>query len=385
MPLPLYLQPSPRREKTAVEQEIEEWDKLDEEVFSQQMRVVDVSDRQFTFVPDSIIQTLKCLVCIPAPDDPLEMTRVKAGHRAFVRSQTAPAHTTGFLRTFGERTRSVNVTHMHGMRDGIHLIFSNNLITKLPRKLWDLDRLTVLTLRGNRLEVLPPEIRRLHNLEDLNIANNQLQYVPSELLLMNLRVLNLHPNPFLAPPSLDDRPVSETDILIQDRVLPLTELLCRVLVSPAPSTLFSKGNPDSFLSSYYPLPLPPTCLIPPRIAETLDACVPGSVCSSDLMSEPRDDISMGTCGNPSHHAENRIFVRPVEQRFSWEKVIAGQNAGGMVPVMWRGCEHGCLDFLKSETGGGSSAMEDIEMAEDGEEMVVQPISLGGGIDDFDFE
>lgn len=43
MPLPLYLQPSPRREKTAHEKETEEWDKLDEEIFSLQMRVIDVS------------------------------------------------------------------------------------------------------------------------------------------------------------------------------------------------------------------------------------------------------------------------------------------------------------------------------------------------------
>lgn len=193
---------------------------------------------------------------------------------------------------------------------------------------------------------------------------------------MNLRVLNLHPNPFLVPPNSDDRPVSETVTLIQDRVLPLTELLYRILVSPAPSTLFSKGNPDSFLSSHHDLPLPPTSLIPPRIAETLDACVPGSVCRSDLMCEPRDDISMGTCGNPGH--KGHIFVKPVEQRLSWEKVIAGQNAGGMVPVMWRGCAHGCLDFLNPVEA------EDVEMAIDEDEGIVQPIRVGG-FKDFDFE
>jgi hypothetical protein len=74
---------------------------------------------------------------------------------------------------------------------------------------------------------------------------------------------------------------------------------------------------------------------------------------------------MGTCGNPNH--QGRIFVKAVEQRLSWEKVIAGQNAGGMVPVMWRGCEHGCLDFL-GET-------DDVAMDEDSE--VVQQIELGG--------
>ncbi|EKM81858.1 hypothetical protein AGABI1DRAFT_112093 [Agaricus bisporus var. burnettii JB137-S8] len=371
MPLPLYLQPCPGREKTAHEKEAEEWDRLEEDIYNLQMRVVDISDRRFTFIPESIIQTINCLVYIPAPDDlaTLEITKVKAGCRPFARSQTAPANPGGYPRAFGERTRSVNVTSMHGMKNGIHLILSNNMITKLPRSIWDLEQLTVLSLRSNYLTVLPPEICRLKNLEDLNIANNQLQFVPSELLSMNLRVLNLHPNPFLAAPNnSDDRPVSETMTLIEDRALPLTELLYRILVSPAPSTLFSKGRTDTVLSSYHDLPLPPTYLIPPRIAETLDACLPGSVCRSDLMCEARDDISMGTCGNPSH--QERIFVKPVEQRLSWEKVIAGQNAGGMVPVMWRGCEHGCLDFL--------GEAKDVAMDEDSE--IVQQIELGGFLD-----
>jgi hypothetical protein len=106
-------------------------------------------DRGFTFVPDSIIETIKCLVYIPAPDDftALEVTRVKAGSRPFARSQTAPADTAGYSRALGERTRSVNVTSMHGMKAGIHLILSNNMITKLPRSIWELERLTVLSLR----------------------------------------------------------------------------------------------------------------------------------------------------------------------------------------------------------------------------------------------
>ncbi|KXN86604.1 p53-induced protein with a death domain [Leucoagaricus sp. SymC.cos] len=385
MPLPLHVQASQRRERTAIEKEIEEWDQLDDDIFQQQMRVIDVSDRHFTHIPENIIQTIKALVSFPAPDDlaTLEMTKMKAGHRAFVRSQTAPASSAGFSRAFGERTRSVNVSSMHGMKDGIHLVLSNNLITKLPRTLWDLERLTVLSLRGNQLTVLPSEICHLRNLEDLNIANNKLQYVPSELLSMSLRVLNLHPNPFRPPPNSDAHPVSATETLILDRVLPLTEALYRVLVSPAPSTLFLKGNSDSVLSAYHDLPLPPTWFLPPRISEILDACIPNSVCQSDLMGKPQGDISMGSCGNPSHQAEGRIFVRPVEQRLSWEKVIAGQNTGGMVPVMWRGCAHGCLNFLKSEEGPAEA--EDIEMAVDEEDGVVQQIELGGGLDELDFD
>lgn len=53
----------------------------------------------------------------------------------------------GLSRGLGERTRSANVTSAHGVKDGIHLILSNNLITKLPCKFWELERLTVLSLR----------------------------------------------------------------------------------------------------------------------------------------------------------------------------------------------------------------------------------------------
>ena len=38
----------------------------------------------------------------------------------------------------------------------------------------------------------------------------------------------------------------------------------------------------------------------------------------------------------------------VEQRFTWERRIAGLDVGGAVPVRWRGCQRGCLDFLCSK-------------------------------------
>ena len=37
----------------------------------------------------------------------------------------------------------------------------------------------------------------------------------------------------------------------------------------------------------------------------------------------------------------------VEQRLTWERRIAGLDVGGAVPVRWRGCQRGCLDFLCS--------------------------------------
>ena len=91
------------------------------------------------------------------------------------------------------------------------------------------------------------------------------------------------------------------------------------------------------------------------------------------MYEPQDDLSMGICGNPEHQAEERIFVRPVEERLSWERVIAGQSTGGMVPVKWRGCGHGCLDFLGVSTTASEEAAMDVDD-------VVQVVSFAAGLD-----
>ena len=51
----------------------------------------------------------------------------------------------------------------------------------------------------------------------------------------------------------------------------------------------------------------------------------------------------------------------VEQRLTWERRVAGLDVGGAVPVRWRGCQRGCLDFLspKYET----KLFADVDMAE----------------------
>lgn len=57
----------------------------------------------------------------------------------------------------------------------------------------------------------------------------------------------------------------------------------------------------------------------------------------------------------------------VEQRLTWERKIAGLNVGGAVPVRWRGCQRGCLDFLspnyETKFFGGHDDAVDVDMAE----------------------
>jgi hypothetical protein len=66
----------------------------------------------------------------------------------------------------------------------------------------------------------------------------------------------------------------------------------------------------------------------------------------------------GFCPGPRHlhHAYSveedesgeGLFVEHAEERFEWVTSLAGCQLGGAVPVLWRGCSAGCLDFLEAE-------------------------------------
>ncbi|KAK3363319.1 hypothetical protein B0T25DRAFT_596427 [Lasiosphaeria hispida] len=86
----------------------------------------------------------------------------------------------------------------------IKLFLSNNSLRQFPSAIFNVDHLTVLSLRANRLTELPPAIASLKNLETLNIAQNKLRSLPGELLSLmkagsKLTDIQLHPNPFYQP------------------------------------------------------------------------------------------------------------------------------------------------------------------------------------------
>src|ERR1700722_4147815 len=231
--------------------------------------------------------------------------------------------------------------------------------------------LTVSSQGANQLTFLPPEIVRLTSLRELNVSSNKLQYLPSEMLSMRLTQLNLHPNPFsIRPPTLprvhtetrqSDRSISPS-IHPLPRVIPLIELCFRVLLSRYMSeeqeqrTKDNPGIPElksTVLAARYPLPLT-GWRIPPPLEEVLDTCAPGSIPISassrciDYHSRLADDhgiTGLGVCPSPQHGAHKEVFVRHAEERYTWERIVAGVNVGGAVPVLWRGCQWGCLDFL----------------------------------------
>jgi hypothetical protein len=174
---------------------------------------------------------------------------------------------------------------------------------------------------------------------------------------MKLHSLLLFPNPFISPPPLP-RPISEIEYF-SSKVPSLTELALRVLLAhptSEKSALFSSPSdvPETLLEQRFDLPLPVGacwCPISPLLRKTLSICVPGSVlCDESLAISSSDDKStpitgIGTCPNPEHGPEKKVFVKHVEQRLTWERRIAGLDVGGAVPVRWRGCQRGCLDFL----------------------------------------
>ncbi|KAI2637886.1 hypothetical protein GGS26DRAFT_431549 [Hypomontagnella submonticulosa] len=86
----------------------------------------------------------------------------------------------------------------------ISVFLSNNPLRCAPGALFNLENLTILSLRNTEISELPPCIGNLRNLKDLNVSLTRLRYLPGELLdLMKfpskLESLNIHPNPFHRP------------------------------------------------------------------------------------------------------------------------------------------------------------------------------------------
>ncbi|KAH8802773.1 hypothetical protein F5884DRAFT_483149 [Xylogone sp. PMI_703] len=102
------------------------------------------------------------------------------------------------------RVSSINEGVFSPLVPHLKIFLSSNFLTSLPGELFSLDRLSVLSLRGNQLHELPPAIGNLRNLTELNISQNSLRHLPYEILGLfaeksQLRSFQIHPNPFIAP------------------------------------------------------------------------------------------------------------------------------------------------------------------------------------------
>ncbi|KAI1971124.1 hypothetical protein LOZ53_005579 [Ophidiomyces ophidiicola] len=83
----------------------------------------------------------------------------------------------------------------------LRLYLAHNRLFELPRELFELSGLKLLSLRQNKLREVPSAIRNLTRLLDFNVAANRLEHLPWELIgLMRsgtLKRLTVHPNPFI--------------------------------------------------------------------------------------------------------------------------------------------------------------------------------------------
>ncbi|KAM0283503.1 hypothetical protein ACHAQH_002454 [Verticillium albo-atrum] len=89
----------------------------------------------------------------------------------------------------------------------LKLFLFGNPLSLVPGAIFDLEHLTVLSLRGCGLRELPGAIAKLSQLETLNLAQNSLRHLPAELLDLlampgKLKNLQLQGNDFYRPGGL---------------------------------------------------------------------------------------------------------------------------------------------------------------------------------------
>lgn len=342
---------------------------------------IDLSNHNLTYISRKFVEDLENMYIPPDSLNNFRSLELSTGiaSRPFARSLTAPAdveesgsyHFASDARRMAReragRVRTIADISLGLPKGQIALYLMANEITKLPKELFNLQKLTILSIRHNKLTYLPPEIKYLTNLHTLNVAYNQLRYLPSEMLQMSLSTLIVHPNPFLEPAtsalasrvSLPGRSVSQP-IHPLPRIIPLVEVCLRKLLSP---TLTQ--HDDTILNMYYELPLqeyeprvtdPPPLLckkrvslaLPTHIRKVLDVCAPGSVydygdegAAKGSYGDDEFISGLGYCPGK----DCGIFVRHAEERFTWESKIANVEVGSRVPVRWRGCNWGCLDIM----------------------------------------
>ncbi|KAG2011735.1 glucose-repressible alcohol dehydrogenase transcriptional effector [Coprinopsis cinerea AmutBmut pab1-1] len=335
------------------------------------LRIFHLENKGLTRIDTTFLRDLRKIVVLPTADD--KQTNGPPV-KSFQRVPTTPAIAAQQVRRTFSRTESIRTIVPGERDDNIHIYLARNMITKVPRELFLLTNLVTLSLRNNRIEYLPPEIALLTQLRDLNVAVNRLTYLPCELDRLPLKTLHVHPNPFEEKPEPKRATATESKF----DVPPLVEIACRILVSPPqPSFLEqfdTEGPPrETLLNCYLP--------VSPPVARSLEACLPGC----DLQSEPTEYdtmriTGMHKCPNPSHPPLEapRYFVRPAEERMSWETHLAGLDVGGEVPVLWRGCSRGCLSFLDVE-----------EIKEDKEKPAIpvdfEPVASTGNTAALDFD
>ncbi|KAJ7180634.1 hypothetical protein C8R46DRAFT_1070055 [Mycena filopes] len=379
----------PARSPSQEENENAIWDAASSRMIDESNGRIDLEGSQLTAIPTKFVEEL-ALFYVPSE----EAERLNAPRQILPFEPPPPPLQRQFTRSITAPAILLSGVSRHD----IQLYLARNQITRLPTSLFKLEKLTVLSLRGNNIKIIPPEIRDCVNLSTLNISNNAIQYLPAEILELKLAWFTVSSNPFYKAPvdssASRGRTAVSPVVTLRSRVPSLVELAFRVLFSTDAGRASRTNLADRRIAKYYELPL---CeadiglsssgsgkkefrkIIPPNLRRTLDAIHPQSV---DVDGSPPDDepASLGVCPSPDHAHRESVFVSPVEERYTWERVVAGVDLGESVPLKWRGCLSGCLAFLGD--GLEAEAVEDMEVDE--EDIVVRA-QFAGGLGAVDFE
>ena len=189
--------------------------------------------------------------------------------------------------------------------------------------------------------------------------------LPSSILQLRLETFSAHPNPWLQPTPSAESPRTAP-------VLPLSDMCLNLLISPR-----SPHNLPPLLENYrfdpapgqrHPLldaqalhdavPYIPMALAQ-RILQSLKSCANNkSVVYPRSNTAPLPDDAAANpffepCPSPRHHeirqtpygqVRRALFLRAAEERLEWRDVFGIPD----LPIQWRGCSPGCLDFLDDD-------------------------------------
>ncbi|WRT64563.1 uncharacterized protein IL334_001495 [Kwoniella shivajii] len=289
-------------------------------------------------------------------------------------------------RSFGRsKTGAVNLIQGKAMDIGIYA--GQNSLTSLPSALFEISNLTVLSLRGNKLTSLPAAIGELRHLKELNVGLNHLTELPSTILHLNLDLFTASPNDFPKRPSHEER-FSDIILNYDHPVTRLTTICMNILISTRPPNdlpplldMFEwdhpkRGVPHPLLDSEAMHEVIPSHSVSDlgRVLQTLRTAsttykhrkTSGGRRSLDSSVDPfprpykplpPDDASTNPyfypCPSPRHLEMNldttsrptrHLFLHPAEERIEWREVCGTKD----LPIKWRGCSPGCLDFLEKD-------------------------------------
>lgn len=187
--------------------------------------------------------------------------------------------------------------------------------------------------------------------------------------MKSLTKLMVDPNPFLENPFIETGQLWCSQTERSCNILPLTEFALRKLLGPDPDdpnsyNISAQNKYITLLESRWSLPIESDFDIAPVLRETMASCVPGSIASlkSALSSYQNRDYTIeyarSLCSSPRHSElidgkyRLPVFFNHAEERITWEKRVAGLEIGGKtgIPIRWRGCSPGCLDYLGPSEG-----------------------------------